>query len=373
MLSDRRIDLVPRRLDARWHYAGVLPRLGGFNPAQQAVYYPAHSLMARWLRDPLASARKTNLNDHLVHEVLFAVHDYLHAWAYLAMDTVAPPRRFRQRRITRESLEDLVFCHLLSEAAATVGLDYWFLCTISLNQICDVGSRMDLGLTTSYHERFAAEYRRFCPSLRVQDPAFLGYWAEFYASGVLPGFDTRALRQSPLVLEWLGHELRYARKQRRYARQWFAHLSREPIELGEAQLDAPARIDRAWKRRLIADIGALLWDKVKQGKEPDLPMTEPTPWASRSDGRADFRFVNLNAFPTMRAAQTLASHDAASDRFLRYQMLGQVDFARCEPGVRDAAAALLQTSDVTPLERLLRRRARLDACPSEPRDLMLLG
>jgi hypothetical protein len=375
MLDDRESKLVARAIDARWHYEGILPRLNGFNPLEGAVYYPAQSFLARWLRDPGASARTHNENDFLVKEVLFAVHDYLHAWAYRAIEALAPRKSFWKRPVTRAAVEELVFGHLVSEAVATVGLDYWFLCTVSLNDICDIGTRTDCGLTTDYHERFAGEYRRYNPTLCVQSPEFFALFTDFYCSGVFPGFDRRALRESPLVLRWLEHELRYSRLQRRYSRQWLSYLAPEGLAFDDSELGAPSSIDRAWKRRLVAQLGAMLWDKVKNGATHTL-VARPRglPWSSALDRPVDFRFTNLNWFPSSDAAQRAKpSSDPASELNRFYQTIAQVDFGRCSSALRAAIFPLARDSAFAALVQLLADRPRIRRREGEPRNLFFLA
>lgn len=373
MLADRGSRLVARAIDARWHYEGIVPRLGGFNPLEGAVYYAARSFIARWLRNPGGSARRLNENDFLVKEVLFAVHDYLHGWAYRAIETLVPRRTFWTRPVTRAAFEDLVFCHLLSEAVATVGLDYWYLCTLSLNAVCDIGSRTDCGLTTDYHERFTAEYRRYNPELRVQTPEFFELFARFYCSGRFPGFDRRALRESPLVLRWLEHELHYSRLQRRYARLWFAHLASAPLELDRAALDGPCAHDRPWQRGLISRLGALLWDKVKHDVRHQLPALPRRPRRERPRGRpTDYRFTNLNRITGADAGRVTVT-DPASEPYRLYQLIARADFARCSPRRRLALATLAHGSAFGEIAARLADAPTVPRCPDEPRDLFLLA
>ncbi|MGZ3697660.1 MAG: hypothetical protein ACXVCH_06165, partial [Bdellovibrionota bacterium] len=91
MLTDPRIPLVPRNIDQDWRYLGVIPdSVVGFNPQRSSVYYARKSYFAEWLEQPRRSTRELNEQDYLVREVLFAVHDYLHAWAYLAIRELTP-------------------------------------------------------------------------------------------------------------------------------------------------------------------------------------------------------------------------------------------------------------------------------------------
>ena len=97
--------------------------LAGFNPFLRSLFYANNSALSRWLAGPYGSARDYNEGDHLVREVLFAVHDYLHCWSAAAIAVLAPRSRFDTGPILRDNLEDFVYCHLLTEAAATAGLD----------------------------------------------------------------------------------------------------------------------------------------------------------------------------------------------------------------------------------------------------------
>jgi hypothetical protein len=168
MLEDPNISLVPRAVDCRWRYAGLLPHgVTGFNPLRYEVYYGRISQLARWLADPFAASRELNARDQLVHEVLLAVHDYLHCWAVQAIRDLAPELGYGAGALAADSLEAAAFCHLLTEAVATVGLDYWYLSVVDLNAVCDLATTKST-LTTSYRELDAAEFRRADPHLVVQ-------------------------------------------------------------------------------------------------------------------------------------------------------------------------------------------------------------
>ncbi len=376
MLEDRGVDLVARGIDARWHYEKLVPvKLGGFNAAGGAVYFPVKSFMASWLREPEGSARKHNENDFLVSEVLFAVHDYLHVWAYRAINELCPSLEFGIGEVTRANLEDFVFCHLVSEAVATVGLDYWFLCASSLNEICDIGTNLDRGLTVGYHERYAREYQRYAPGLRVQEKEFLASLSSFYCSGIFEGVEEDALRESPLILRWLDHELRYGQSQRRYARQWLAYLSKDSISYDERALEAPVRAERGWQRRALHALGELLWDKVKNDRLHEFGFRfKGRGWSSPPEKPADFRFVNLNWFPSIDAAiRAPSSPETESETYRLYQLVSRFDFGRCDPALVDSVPVLLENGDASLIERLLGAQRRVPRCKGEPRDLLLVG
>src|SRR5262245_45264774 len=204
MLGDRTVQVRARAVDARWRDRGRLRSVpSGFNPLVGDVFIPRHSGLEAWLREPTASARGFNGNDRMIEDLLFAVHDYLHVWSARLIRELQPALGFGAVPVTRANFDDYVFCHLVTEAAATVGLDYWYLGTLELGDVLPIGSRYRGGLTTPYHERDLPEYRRFHPKLEVQSPEFFGTLCTFYCSGKFPGFDADDVVRSPLLMAWM--------------------------------------------------------------------------------------------------------------------------------------------------------------------------
>ena len=299
VFADVSFRFIPRSTDVSWTYGRHIPiTLTGFNPFEFAFYYGQDSRFAAWLDDPFSSARQFNDDDLLVREVLFMAHDYLHAWTYSAIHRLFPGLRVLHGAITAATFEDYVFCHLLSETVATIGVDYWLLCEREVNAFCPIGSTMG-PLTVSYREARLPEYRRFCPQLEIQTPAFFRTLATFYCSGEFPGFDADDLRRSPQLLKWLRHELSYGVTQRALTRRWLAYLADEPIELAEQDACAPVSIDSPVRQQLIDELAVLLWAKVKEGRpgtELELPGAPAARHAPPSKP-PDFRFVNLARIP----------------------------------------------------------------------------
>jgi hypothetical protein len=118
----------------------------------------------------------------------------------------------------------MAFCHLLTEAAAVIGLDYWYLSQFDLNSAVPIGTSFR-HVSVSYDVKHLEEYRRFCPDLRVEHPGFVRFLGTFYCTGVFEGFSPQDLKDSPLLYKWLCHELVYGRRQREYTRLWLQHLS----------------------------------------------------------------------------------------------------------------------------------------------------
>lgn len=372
--GDQAFRFVARSVDASWTYERGIPiSLGGFNPFESAYYYGQSSRFAAWLSNPYGSAREFNENDLLLREVLFMVHDYLHAWAYSVIDELVPSYQVFHGPITAHTLETYAFCHLVTEAAATVGLDYWFLSNCNLDDLCPIGSNLKT-LTVDYHESRLPEYRRFFSDLQIQQPEFFRTLATFYCTGEFPGFDVSDLKRSPQLLKWLRHELSYGVTQRKLARSWLAYLSPEPLALTEESLAAPLEIDTEARSRLIDDVGDRLWAKVK-----DVAATASSnirPPSSRPDRRSpsdrppDFRFVNLACVPQDRwPSMQLLGDD--NFKFFMYQFLGQLAFSAVPTSKRKHLPLLLQQRNVSLVLDLLGDLPRRSALPDEPRDLMV--
>ena len=295
-MADPIASLQPRQIDRNWYYSGqVRQSVTGFNPTSSKIFYDQRSALADWLPNQQKSARLFNERDHLVREVLYSIHDYLHIWAYHAIASLRPQLKLGWGKITDETLEDFAFAHLLTEAVATAGLDYWYLSTVNLNEVCPVGTRLK-NLTVSYREEDLREYQRFNPRLIVQEPDFFEALSLFYCSGILDGFAIGDLGRSPMLLHWVEHEIRYGARQRKYIRMWLRYLGgaqATPLR----KLDAPVQIDKKWQRELIRQLGQLLWEKVKE----DRLHTFGTGWNARATWRApegspfDFRFVNYHS------------------------------------------------------------------------------
>jgi hypothetical protein len=367
MMRDPIVGFATRTIDASWTYQQILPTaLGGFNPGVGKVFVPARSRIASWLGDPAQGVRPHNAADRLLREVLFAVHDYLHIWAYRVIRERRPDLGFGSLGGEVVDLEDLIFCHLLTEAVAVAGLDYWYLSCVELNDVVDLGTAVD-NLTIPYHERQRAEVRRFCPSLEVQTPGFFATVVEIYCGGTFPGFDPDALRHSPLILDWVHKELQYGRLQREYTRLWFSYLLGRRLDESSARLRRPCEYQKPWQVALAAEIGELLWAKVKHGRLEAFSAASALDDASyhRLPDRLDFRFVNAQHLD-LDDDGVLARADGnpESTRWLLRQLVGsyQLDDAVDRRAVERALAA----GDLVILRALLRNANRLTAADGAP-------
>ena len=363
---------MPRAIDLRWHYQSVVERpLTGFVPLRQAVFYGHHSRIANWLHEPEGSARPHNAGDHLVGEVLFCVHDHLHAWALGAIRKAAPALTLSPTIRPRE-FDDLAFVHLVTEAAATVGLDYWYLSVRESHEICDVGTAR-MPLTTPYHERYSTEYRRFRKGLVVQDPSFFGEMAKFYCDGRFQGFAAKAISESPRVAKWLTHEIRYGQRQREYIREWLSFMTGRPLQY--ASRGAPVRCDASWQKAVVRDLSNELWLYVKSGIDRVSSKRADVPTKCRGLKRPfDPRFVNV---ATMSSEEVLDAGQSINDpnllRLLCDQYISTFDFDGFDARRMPALVRGREARDLLAVHSLLQDGARIPPSAAEPTELFMLG
>lgn len=294
-LADPGVGIVERAIDNYWLYDTTSVPSTGWNPFRREIYIGHDSLTAGLLRAPQADLREHNEADLLLPEIMFVVHDYLHIWATDLIRRARPELGFGVGPITPDNLEDHAFALLVTEAAATVGLDYWWLSHNPIAESLDIGTGFET-LTVSYQTRHTHEYRRHCPDLEVQRPEFFEVIARFYGSGVFPGFSADDVRQSPRTLRWLRHELGYGASQRKYARRWIHHLAGLRQNPGEDEA-RPLDCDQPWRRQIIAEIGERLWALVKT-QAVDLVDSNFDPalsWSAPTDAPPDYRLTNALA------------------------------------------------------------------------------
>lgn len=370
LLADPHFSIVRRGVDSRWKYEEVISaRVDGFNPLRAAAFVGTNSRFDLWLPHRRGSARPFNQGDELMSEALFVVHDYLHSLTYRWIDALRPQLGFGRQPVTRKNFEDMAFCHILSEAVATVGLDYWYLSTIDLAQVVPIGS-VQRGLTVSYRESRRDEYRRFNPALNVQHPSFLGQLTRFYCDGIFVGFAAADLTHSPAIESWITHELRYGQLQRRYCRQWFSYLATDDVQLTEAQLDAPLDHDDAWKRRLVSEISDLLWTQVKDDKAsaPGMRFDPDETWQAPPARSPDFRFLNLNRCEPLRAP-AIAGMSGESFEYLLRQYVARFDYESFPEEALEVFVQIREKRDFSIGEHSLGGLKRLPVAAAEPRDL----
>ena len=344
LLADPHTRIVRRAVDANWVYEGRGSRTSlGWNPFRSELYIADNSVVGQWLDEPSLDLRTLNENELFLPEFAFLLHDYLHVWATRTLAELRPELEFGRGRLDPARIEEHAFALVVTEAVATVGLDYWDLCCRSLGRELGIGSAFER-LTVSYEVAHEPEYRRYCEDFSAQRPGFFALIARFYCTGAFPGFDTQALRRSPITLDWLRHELLYGGMQRRYSRQWLQHFAGvHGYELGalDAEIEIPA-----WGEAVIDELGARLWAKVK-GKDPCTPALgswSEQAWTAPAHGPIDFRFTNLAGFAQLEAATKKRGVLEVSRQQWREQLLRSRCYPLTDP---DAAAAVVALSTST--------------------------
>lgn len=377
LISDPLNKIQFRGIDANWNYKRAIPtRIGGFNPYLSTVYLPGKSSFAQWLKDPYVSGRWYNDQDTLMQEALFAVHDYLHVWSVHAINSIYPELGFGTRPITAENLEDFTFCHLLTETAATVGLDYWYLATVDLNKVCNVGTRLR-GITVNYREDLVDEYRKWNVRVEVQRKEFFGDLAKFYCQGgSFMGAWTSGLERNPMTYFWLNHEMTYGEVQRRYSRLWLSYLAEGNVPIARDQWTAPVSVEGAWKSRLISELGEMLWEKVKEGALHDFSgaFDPESSWRSSPRKDPDFRFLNFNAMENAAVQDVAIGRDADENfKYLFHQYVSGFEYDKFDKELVKLFRFLLAEKDFGLVEHLFKGQIRVGNRDPEPRDLFLLN
>lgn len=373
-LGDPHFKLQARGTDAGWRYCSLSPMRGsGFNPFLSTYFFPVKSCISEWFRKPAASIRDLNESDLLMKEILFFGHDYLHSWAYREIHALVPELGFGSAPITSKNFEDYVFCYILTEACATVGLDYWYLSTVHLNEVCDVGTQAKT-LTVSYRQENDREYRKFNPKLDVQNPDFFEVIARFYCNGIFPGFTLEDLQRSPMTLSWIKHELEYGEKQREYARAWFSFLAKDPVSTGI--LHRPVDVSTPWREKLIKTLGKLLWRKIKENVVHHPAQIDSSRVFSRWTTKdLNFRFLNLNCFEPMEVSKKILAgkNIGRNFKYFFYQYVSSFDYDSFDPELIKLFPMLLKQRDFEQIQRLFRKQKRLKRIEDEPMDLFFIN
>lgn len=361
--------LRARACDARWYYAKVVGEARtGFNPFGNEVYYAARSRFADWRPHAAGSSRLWNRDDSLVAELLFVVHDYIHGWGAALIRRLAPQLELGYGRLTPSNFEDLAFAYLVTEAIATVALDYWYLATLDLWTVVPNGTHLQ-DLAVAYSERRLDEYRRFRPDLVVQRPGFFAELARFYCMGELAGFDAADLDRSPALARWLRNEVRYGHTQRTGARSWLSYLSGIPQPTAAQGL--PFDCEQRWRRELLRNIGEVLWAFVRRGEEPKIvPLDASRVWRSPLSSPVDPRYININS---MSEKELLFFHRypgdiAIFDVFLE-QYISRFDYSSFDRDKLSLLPHIRAERDVRALIAVFGREPRVPIAKVEPRDL----
>jgi hypothetical protein len=307
-LEDPHFKFVIRPIDDRWHGAGVSERMAGFNPITHSHYFASSSPLRAWLNGETVPE---DAQEAVIRAALAMAHDYLHSWAYRALEALRPDVGFDSAPVTPETLEEFTGLYLLTEAVACVGLDHWCL------SVLETGNphleRAFAPLTTHYRERFAERFRRANPGFDAQHPEFFTSIVQMYRVDAAEGFELRDVAADPMLRDWLTAELLASRSQRATTRLWlsgYGGLDPAGVDLG-AEL-APAQGEEL---ALASALGALLWRKIK-GDEPlhFIPRPQAGVWRYPAGRDPDYRLCNLGKIAS-RARDQWAHAPRSSENF----------------------------------------------------------
>ncbi|PRQ06685.1 hypothetical protein [Enhygromyxa salina] len=372
ILQDPHTRIVRRSIDANWLYETRSSKTSaGWNPFRGEIYIADNSLVAQWLDDPSMDLRVLNENDLFLPEFAFLLHDHLHIFGARTIAELRPELAFGHGTLDPARLEEHAFVLVVTEAVATVGLDYWDLCCRNLGRELDIGTSF-ARLTVSYQASLEPEYRRYCEDFTAQTPDFFGLIARFYCTGAFPGFDGEALRRSPVTLGWLRHELLYGGSQRRYSRQWLQHLAGvQHYDAGA--LEAPIEIPD-WGEDVIEELGERLWAKVKHG-DPWLPGAQHAPeqaWRAPQRGPIDCRFTNLAGFADAERELARRSVLEPSRPQWREQLLRSRRYPIGDPDAIAAVNTLIHSPDHAVVAWAANQLPAYGRSEDEPLDMFFL-
>lgn len=298
-----------RPYDARWAYCGIVKSFqAGFNPFCGQLYAHQNSLLSRWIGNP-ALPKRDIARKILMKETLFLAHDYLHHWAFQQIASFLGANHIDNYY----THENLVFFLLVSEAVATVGLDYWILSNLNLCPFFDL-SESSFQLTIQLSQSQIQEIRKINPDFSINRESLFGEICGFYLDGEMKGFDIKDLESSTHLQNYLIHELRYGAMQRRYARHWATFLMGANLSICDE--DAPIQTSETWKADLIGFIGSALWNGVwmDTGISPDkVPMG---PFQTPVRGSIDTRLVCIEKFIDPSLSEFLTQYPESQDLVL---------------------------------------------------------
>lgn len=307
-LEDPHFRFVSRPIDDRWYGAGVGERMAGFNPLTHSHYFASSSPLRAWL---VGEAVSEDAQEAVIRAALAMAHDYLHSWAYRALEALKPDVGFGSAPVTADTLEEFTGFALLTEAAACVGLDHWCL------SVLETGDphleRAFAPLTTRYRERYAERFRRANPAFDAQHPEFFTSIVQMYRVDAVEWFELRDVAADPLLRDWLTAELLASRSQRATTRLWlssYGDMDPSGVELA-AEL-APARGEEL---ALASALGALLWRKIKDGEPLHFaPRPRAGVWRYPAGREPDYRLCNLGKIAG-RARDQWAHAPRSSENF----------------------------------------------------------
>jgi hypothetical protein len=372
--NDTSIQINFRRIDNSWRYQGILKDLSaGFNPFNETVYFPGRSAISDWFRNDRKNLDQFIGGGFVVNELLFGIHDYLHIWSYQCTDELTNGY-FSQLVSTNTPLkgrefEDVVFFHIVSEAVATVGLDYWFLSRVSLDKVLDIKTDIKK-LTIDMREDDLNEYQKYNPEFNPFTPLFFKELCLFYCRGEFFGFDANSIKNSKLMLKWLKHELRYGQTQRDYTYSWMKYLFTGDQDYNIKSRKTSKLHSHERYGTMLDQIGVLLWEKVNGINPHYFKRKNFSDVGPRFRSNIDPRFSNPLK-NTGSEDKVLSSEEKLM--FISSHMLNWESKKELE-GIKIKIKSLLDNSELKQTELLdeLKYFSLVDETDIEPEEIFIL-
>ncbi len=367
-------NIVERPIDNQWYYQNLLATSTvGFNPFCGSLFCAKNSVLNKWLPDAHRSARPYNNEEWLIYESLFLVHDYLHLWTvsellkefdYLTADQIV---------LDQKVISDLEFIYMMSEAVATVGLDYWYLSKVNINEICPIGSRM-VALTSPYREVDLHRYRVFNKDFVVQDISFFHWLVSGYCSGDFYGFTVADIKKDAKLFDWLAKEITIGNKQLQFIRQWLFYMAGLDIPSG-GELNQAIDMGIGNRQSMVEKIGRKLWN-ISQGTE--LPVMKPYHIELKSSKPLiyhDFRFKNIRVLANWQELvnQDLSRISTEQFGYFTAQFLSSFYHEPACKITRDQINKIIALKDISALKRLTKNLSSVNSRHCGPDNLVFVN
>ena len=291
------IEFRKRNIDMRWYYNNDIPLcVSGFNPFTGNIFYGRNSFLAELIAESDAYVTGT---DWYLYEAFFAAHDYVHTWCIREL-TRHLNTSSRSRVLGDPTcFRDVRYILLVSEAAATIAIDYWLLCQRPIAEVLSLDGSFRT-LTTPYRALVNESSGDARFSRKIRSRAFFYDLARAYCTNDI-GYLTLYVDDSDAnAPAWFATEETQAAKQQRLVADWLNYLSNDTSGGSDLTL---TQSEFAKYADLTELIGELLWGSCF-GSTPIKGTFEFEPLFlfPRSMDRIDFRFLNVRDIQSLRDA-----------------------------------------------------------------------
>ncbi|MDX3977158.1 hypothetical protein [Shinella sp.] len=308
-----------RPIDSRWQYTDIIQKsLAGFNPLSLKVFVPQISCAALVLSPPAAyekvlpAMRKYGSTNWLLYDVFYCLHDYVHCRVMAEAAARLSPDLFSPSCVGEEGLrQNILYCLALSEVAATVGLDYWYLCCSEHRQ----GLLFQNGFTAlttayTYDEECETPADGFVQSVEFFRAIFSLYMP--FRDNHLPNFP-ETVKTSP----WFAREVRQAHLFSRLMDRWLSRLDLRTPRYERRSITSSDELEN-----LRDHIVEQMWRIFKNGELSlfQIPSNPPDPFGRVKFSTAPFdpRFINIRHTPNWKSLPFSSQCDTLSSRQFAY-------------------------------------------------------